>query len=129
MAEFEKLQFTDTKTDRIPFESPVTEIAVNYIKTLPHVRYTAVGLNFVGYHPCRDKNSAAALLPDKFLKDGKWSSFGDAAPYVGIKFTYPIGQVRGTINFDTTEVIRPNEPLTPVIAITANYHIDSDNIK
>lgn len=129
MAEFEKLQFIDAVTKRIPFESPIPGITLNYIKALPHVRYTAVGINFVGHYLCKDKATAAALLPAKFLKEGKWESFGDTVPSVGIKFAYLIGNVRCTINFDTTDTIRPNEAPVPVIVITSNYHVDSTNIE
>lgn len=129
MAEFEKLQFTDADTKRIPFESPITDIALNYIKALPHVRYTAVGINFVSHYLCKDRATAAGLLPAKFLKEGKWASYGDTAPFVGIKFTYLVGNIRCTINFDTTDAIRTNEAPISVIAITANYHIDSANIE
>lgn len=129
MAEFEKLQFIDTVSERIPFESPIPEIAVNYIKTLPHVRYTAAGLNFIGHYRCKDKESALALLPNKFLREGKWSSYGDILTGVGIKFGYLIGSVRCTVNMDTTDLKRPNEPPAPVIAITSNYHLDTAEIK
>lgn len=129
MAEFEKLQFIDADTKRIPFESPIPGIALNYIKALPHVRYTAVGLNFVGHYLCKDKATAVALIPSKFLKEGKWSSFGDTAPSVGLKFTYLIGNVRCTINLDTTEAGRPNEAPVPVIMVSSNYHVDSANIE
>lgn len=129
MAEFEKLQFIDTSAKRIPFDSPISDITIKYIKTLPHVRYTAVGLNFAGHYLCKDKESAAALLPSKFLKEGKWSSFGDSMPFVGIKFSYLANGVRCTINFDTTEAIFPDKPMAPVIAITSNYHADSADIE
>ncbi len=58
VAEFEKLQFIDIKKERIPFESPIPEIAIKYIKTLPHVQYTAVGLNFKAHYYCKDKEFA-----------------------------------------------------------------------
>jgi hypothetical protein len=129
MAEFEKMQFTDTIAARIPFESPIPDIATKYIRVLPHVRYTAVGINFVGHYPCKDRETAANLLPSKFLREGKWSSFGDAAPYVGINLKYLIGNVHCTIKLDTTDASRPNEAPSPVIVISSNYHVDSDNVE
>src|SRR4030043_307057 len=50
LAEFERLQFIDTIPERIPGGSPIPEIAVRYVDTLPHVRYTAVGINFIGHY-------------------------------------------------------------------------------
>lgn len=129
MAEFEKLQFIDTIPSRIPFESPIPEISKKYINALPHVRYTAVGLNFIGHYRCKDKEFALAFLPKKFLKDGAWNTYGDNIPYVGLKFIYKLKNVTCTLNLDTTEVILPNQQPLPIIGITANYHLDSINIE
>ncbi|MBM4141905.1 MAG: hypothetical protein FJ242_10600 [Nitrospira sp.] len=129
IAEFEKLQFIDSEPKRIPFESPILEIATKYINTLPHVRYTAVGLNYNGHYRCKDKEFALSFLPNKFLKEGSWATYGDSIPYIGLKFIYPLENIRCTINIDTTEVVRPNESPQTIIGITANYHLDSNNIE
>jgi hypothetical protein len=129
MAEFEKLQFIDTLKTRIPFESPVPEIAIKYIKILPYVRYTAVGLNFMGHYLCKDNELALSFLPNKFLKDGSWNTFGDSLPKVGLKFIYSLKNLKCTVNMDTTELIRPNELPQPIIGITANYHLDSNSME
>lgn len=129
MAEFEKLQFIDTLKTRIPFESPIPEIAIKYIKTLPYVRYTAVGLNFMGHYLCKDNELALSFLPNKFLKDDSWHTFGDSLPKVGLKFTYSLKNLKCTVNMDTTELIRPKEPPLPIIGINTNYHFDSTNIE
>lgn len=129
IAEFEKLQFIDTVTSRIPYESPIQEIAKKYTIALPHVRYTAVGLNFMGHYRCKDKESAMLFLPNKFLKQGNWSTYGDGLPNVGLKFMYSIKNVRCTITMDTTELIKPNEHPQPIVGITANYHLDSINME
>jgi hypothetical protein len=125
VAEFEKLQFIDIKKERIPFESPIPEIAIKYIKTLPHVQYTAVGLNFKAHYYCKDKEIALSFLPDKFLKDGIWNSYGDHLSTVGLKFIYQLKNIKCTINMDTGSISRPNEPSQPIIGITVNYHLDS----
>lgn len=125
LAELEKLQFIDIKQERIPFDSPISEIAIKYIKTLPHVKYTAVGLNFKAPYHCKDKEFALSFLPNKFLKDGIWNSYGDHLPMVGLKFIYQLKNIRCTINMDTGSISRPNEPSQHVIGITANYHLDS----
>lgn len=129
MAEFEKLQFIDTEPKRIPFESPIPEVAKKYINVLPHVRYTSVGLNFIGHYLCKDKEFALSLLPHKFLKEGSWSTYGDSLPHVGLKFIYPLKNIKCTINMETAELVRSSEPPLPIIGINANYHIDSTSIE
>ena len=41
-----KLQVTDPNVENGPGDSKVTEIASEYVRVLPHVRYTASGNNF-----------------------------------------------------------------------------------
>src|SRR3989338_2693512 len=80
-AEFDKLQFTDVSPKRIPLESPVPEISEKYIKTLPHVKYTAIGLNFIGHYTKKDNKLISSFLYNKFLKKDSWSSYGDSLHY------------------------------------------------
>jgi hypothetical protein len=129
IAEFEKLQFIDTDHKRIPFESPISEIAKNYIHVLPHVRYKAAGLNFVGHYRCKDKEFALSFLPHKFLKEGSWNTYGDTLPQVSLKFIYPLKNIKCTINMETVELLKSKEMSSPIIRINANYHIDSANIE
>lgn len=129
IAEFEKLQFIDTETARIPFESPISEIAKKYIDVLPHVRYKAAGLNFMGHYRCKDKKLSLSFLPDKFLKEGSWHTYGDTSPNIGLKFIYPLKNIKCTINFETAELTRPKEPSLPIIGINANYQIESTSIE
>lgn len=129
MAEFEKLQFIDTEPKRIPFESPIPEIAAKYINVLPHVRYKAAGLNFIGHYLCKDKEFALSFLHHKFLKDGSWNTYGDEMPSLSLKFTYSLKKLKCTFSMETAELLRPNEPSLPIIAINANYHIDSSSIE
>ncbi|MBI5666248.1 MAG: hypothetical protein HZC49_14325 [Nitrospirae bacterium] len=129
IAEFEKLQFIDTEPKRIPFESPIPEIANKYINVLPHVRYKAAGLNFIGHYLCKDKEFALSLLPRKFLKEGSWSTYGDETPSTNLKFTYSLKNIKCTISLETAELLRPNEPSLPILGINANYHIDSTSLE
>ncbi len=129
IAEFEKLQFIDIELKRIPFESPISEIAAKYINVLPHVRYKAAGLNFIGHYLCKDKEFALSFLHHKFLKDGSWNTYGDEMPSISLKFAYSLKNIKCTISMKTAELLKPNEPSLPIIGISANYHIDSTSIE
>ncbi len=129
VAEFEKLQFTDTLVERIPFKSPITAIATKYVETLPHVQYTSVGLNFTDHIKCKDRSSSLSILPEKFLKEGPWCTHGDSQPAIGLRFIYNIGDIRAAFTMDTAELNVKGSPAISIIQIAANYHFDSKNIE
>lgn len=121
IAEFERLQFIDIVPERIPYSSPIPEIATRYISVLPHVRYTAAGINFSGHYLFKDKNSAKSFIVEKFVKEGTWLSFGDELNNLGLKFVYFSGKIKYTISIETAELIQAKNP---VILINANYNLD-----
>jgi len=121
IAEFERLQFIDIVPERIPYSSPIPEIATRYISVLPHVKYTTAGINFIGHYLFKDKNSAKSFIVDKFIKEGTWLSFGDELNNLGLKFVYFSGKIKNTISMDTAELIHTKNP---VILVNANYNLD-----
>ena len=123
VADFERLQFIDTILERIPESSPIPGIAVRYIKTLPHVRYTACGINFAGYFLFPEKNSARSFISEKFIKPGPWLSQSEATD-IGVTFTYSIENTKKTVSLKSGEIIQPDGERPPGILVNANYHLD-----
>ncbi len=126
--EFEKLQLVDAVSSRIPFDSPIPDIATKYVRKLPFVRYKAVGLNFTGHYGFTDPKAAINYLPNFFLKEGKWSSYGAGMPMIGIKFTYSFPTYKCLISVDTAETIPPDQTEKGAVIVTANYHSDLNNL-
>ncbi|MES9896713.1 MAG: hypothetical protein ABW141_17655 [Candidatus Thiodiazotropha endolucinida] len=60
-----KVDIVDAAT-RSPDESKIPHIVINYIKTLPHVRYTALGINF---HSILKIQNPGNYITKKFIKD------------------------------------------------------------
>jgi hypothetical protein len=87
VVENEKLQVVDVKTPADPSESTAVQIAINYVHTLPHVKYKAVGLNF---QSAICMNSAREFLKERFIKAGPWDSNSDPLDAVGIRLKYRI---------------------------------------
>lgn len=123
-AEFERLQFIDPVSERIPYSSQIPEIATRYISTLPHVRYTAAGINFIGHYLWEDIRSASSFISDKFIKNGPWLSLGDGLTNIGLKFVYLFDKIKCTISMESAEMIREENKKIPVILINANYNLD-----
>ena len=125
VAEFEKLQFTDTLLGRMPIESPIPEIATKYIDTLRHVKYTAVGINFTGHVSFKDRESSRLFLTSRFVKDGPWLTAGEETD-IGLKFMSTFEKAKRTLSLESTEMIRTKEEKSPVILINSNYHFETE---
>ncbi len=123
IAEFEKLQFIDHVSERIPHKSQIAEIAAKYISILPHVRYTAAGINFIGHYLWENTNSVSSFISNKFIREGPWLSVGDKLTNVGLKFVYLFEKIKCTISVESAEKIEENKRI-PVIFINTNYNLD-----
>jgi len=124
IAEFERLQFIDHVSERIPHKSQIAEIATKYISVLPHVRYTAAGINFIGHYLWENTNIASSFISNKFIREGPGLSAGDGLTNIGLKFVYLFGKIKCTISIESTEMIREENKKIPVILINANYNLD-----
>src|SRR5262245_32465278 len=64
-------------------ESPIPSIASKYVEALPHVHYSAVGLNISGY---AENSNPEHWVIERFLKDGPGNNELLRPNAVGIKF-------------------------------------------
>lgn len=123
VAEFERLQFVDTVVNRIPETSPLPEIAIGYIQTLPHVRYKAVGLNFSGSRVFENRWAASSFISKRFIKSGPWLPPGETTE-IGLTFGSSIEGIKRSITLKPGTISRPEGELSNGILVNANYHLD-----
>lgn len=122
--EHSKLQVTDVAIAGDPTQSKASQIAAAYVAALPHVRYTAVGLNF---HSVVEVDSPETCLKHRFLKQGDWDSAVHPITAAGFRFVYPLDPSgRVTLSLDAGEVERASEgsARNSVIVANANFHRD-----
>lgn len=123
LCEQSKLQVVDSGTIVDPATSPVDAIAVKYLRTLPHVRYTGLGVNFKAIIPCDQPGNA---LMERFLKPGPWSEPSQRLKDIGLRLVYAIDQGRLRLSLDGGEVRAAdgeNKVMTAILA-GANFHHD-----
>lgn len=102
-------------------ETPIPDLCRKYMELLPHVRYTAVGINFAGFVECPDPQR---WLVERFVKEGAGNDKQLQPVAVGIKFVYSLE--RGVLNFscDPGSVNNTGENVDrPCVLINANYHL------
>lgn len=123
--ESNKLQIADTKTTE-PIESKIVEIARQYATVVPHVRYTAVGIN---YRFAIEIEDAETYLKSHFLKDGPWDSEDNPINSVGLNFVYPVDSGRLVLSIESgivSDTAHGEAQQKSVIIANANFHRDLD---
>lgn len=117
-----RLQVADANDGALPPESKAIEIAQRYVRTLPHVRYTAVGTNFAG---AVDVPNSETYLRNKFLKKGRWDTPSRPLTAVGLRLAYSLPNGHLLLSLDNMQIQRPEinqgEPKVMVIA-SANFN-------
>ena len=115
---------TETSAAVAPQSSKVVDIAQKYVEVLPHVRYSAVGINFRSLVEYAD---ATAFLKDHFLKSGIWDSESHLLQTVGLKLVYPLDGGRLTFSLESGTVTQRLEEESKQISgvgVHANFHRD-----
>ena len=123
--ESNKLQIADTKAT--PQESKIVEIAKQYVQVIPHVRYTAVGIN---YRSAIEVEDADTTLKSRFLKEGPWDSDDNPMESVGLNFVYPVESGRLVLSLDSgtvSDTSQGADKKKSVIITNANFHRDLDS--
>lgn len=119
-----RLKLTDTAGTGGPQSSKLVEIVQKYVKVLPHVRYSAVGINF---RSLVEHSEAQVFLKDRFLKAGPWDSKDHSLQAVGIKLVYPLEGGRLTLSLDPGTVTQRLEGASNQMSgvlTDANFHRD-----
>ncbi len=123
-----KLQVADNKV-LDPNDSQAAAIVKRYVEVVPHVLYTAVGINFRSALEIEDAN---AYLKSQFLRYGPWDSNENPLQSVGLKFVYPVDAGSLVLSIDGGNVRKPVDGKVQersVILANANFHRELDQGK
>jgi hypothetical protein len=117
-----KLQITDPGED--PEASLAPAIAQQYVKTLPHVRYKAAGINF---NTLVERTDPHTYLKQRFIRRGPWDNPEHPLTGIGLRFIYSLtgGQVVLSLDVGQAErVVNEKPEIRSVILANANFHRD-----
>ena len=86
MAELNRILFEQLTIPLKEEDIICAEIAKRYLRTIPHVPYTAIGINLHGYriHQEQVPETVSGLL----IKKGGWMNFGETTPSFQVKAVY-----------------------------------------
>ncbi len=97
----------------------VAEMAMKYTAKLPHVSYTAVGINFDTFYPMNDP---AGWILQRFIRQGPWNSeeLPLAAAKQGLTYNFPDCQLN--ISIEAGSRSDKNQNSQSGVVLHANYH-------
>lgn len=122
--EHSKLQVADVGDNPEPSRSKAITIARQYVETLPHVRYSAVGINF---QSITEQGDPGQFLKERFLKPGPWDSHEPRLQGIGLRLIYPVVGGRLVLSLDAGEAEKPEDDgakKKAVLIFNGNFHRD-----
>jgi hypothetical protein len=131
-AQFDRVVFGGGVRSDMVRASRVPEITSKYVKTLPHVDYRAVGINFQGHVSYKgDENAPREFLIEKIIAPGPWREFGKPPRRASVKFRYELDRGECNLTVEDTKYKGEQAESVPVLSFSANFHNDlaGDNKK
>ncbi len=121
IAELGKVSFSQTLADKQLADIVVADIARDYVKTLPHVEYRAVGINPKGDIPISD-DEKAGFRTERLILPGPWTQFNECPAEIGIRFVYRMGE--DLLNLTIEPMIRSTSDGDQghILIFAANFH-------
>ena len=111
-------KFQVVNSDEI-VEPRIADLAARYIEVLPHVHYTALGINFTS---AIETEAPMKWIAKRFFpvdRDGDSDIVGEPA---GARFTYP--KRRATFNWEVGEMQRPGAARVACVLVNTNYNFE-----
>jgi len=123
IAELGKISFAQTLGDRELDSIVVADVARDYVKTLPHVEYRAVGINPKGDISISN-DARTGFHTAKLVLPGPWTRFNESPAEIGIRFVYRTGE--GLLNLTVEPMICSTCDADPKrnFVFAANFHYD-----
>ena len=119
--EANKLQVVDPSVEDDPERTKAAILAAAYVAALPHVRYTAVGVNF---QSIIEAESPEDLLKERFLKPGSCDTSERPLQTAGYRLVYALpDDARVTLSIDAGQAMKADEGEPRSVILTrANFH-------
>lgn len=121
-AQFEKLIFTEAVRDKTVKKYLVPNIAKKYVQVLPHVDYTAVGINIKGHVIADTPAEAENYAIDALFAEGAWKNFFKAQPTALPKLTYGLPDGQLSITVENALLKSEDGTKVPVVTFGSNMH-------
>ncbi len=123
-AQYEKVLFSENITGKEYSDFQIPNVARKYVKNLPHVSYTAVGINPKGYIQVPSNEDAENFVINKLIQSGPWKLINEVQPIVSTTFIYRLENCNIGISIMSDQIQIQKDNDIPVITFSSNFHRD-----
>ena len=116
-----KLQALDSQPPSDFRDSEAPKIALNYSRALPHVQYTAAGINVTAF---LEMDNPHSFTETRFLTHGPWNDAPLHLHGIGVTMRFELEDATLRITVDSGKLTRDPSRLREGILIKGNYHSD-----
>jgi len=120
----DKISFTNISVKTLNDYTFLSDIAISYLETLPHVKYTALGTNFTGHFEELSSNNVKEFLLEKFFSEKAWGKTNPPSSSLTLNFAYKRDNIRFNINLGQGALKDANGSLKELLFLKANCHRD-----
>ena len=122
-AQLDRIIFSQIVLDNEKANFSIPDIALRYVKKLPYVSYTAIGINPSATVKLSSTSLAENFIVDNYIMDGPWKLFGGIKPIVSTTFIYSLSDVKIRLFMDVESLNKGSEEI-PLILFSSNFHRD-----
>ena len=122
MAEPNRVLFEQPRDQIQELDIICVDIAKRYLLTIPHVPYTAIGINPKGFRMLQ--NQTSDTISGLLIKEGDWMNFNDVIPSFQLKAVYQYNDKILTIEIGENSVKSESDINIPTMEFDANIHRD-----
>ena len=99
----------------------VHNFAARYVKVLPHVSYTSVGLN---WHVSVETDNPERFIIERFVRPEAWKESGIELMQSSVKLSFQSEKGFCNVNFSPGKAKIPEREYYPAVIINVNFHYD-----
>lgn len=99
----------------------VHNFAAKYVKLLPHVSYTSVGLN---WHISMEMDGPERFITVRFVRPETWKESGAELMQSSVKLSFQVENAVCNVDFSPGKAKVPTREYYPAVIINVNFHYD-----
>ncbi|MFH1596376.1 MAG: hypothetical protein ABIG94_08435 [Pseudomonadota bacterium] len=99
----------------------VHNFASRYVKILPHVSYTSVGLN---WHISMEMDEPERFITERFVRPEAWKGRGPELLQSSVKLSFQVENATCNINFSPGKAKVLGREYYPAVIINVNFHYE-----
>lgn len=113
------------------FQGLIPNIARKYLEVLPHVNYSALGINIISHVIAENSDEIDNYFGEYILRSGDWKKYQNVSPNPSFSLNYPLENCQINISISPAKIESQEADYQhkSVILFTGNIHRDFSDLK